>query len=306
MLKLRRTFVTLSENPLAQGRITKPRWSVSLISRCLLRWRPLRMIFVCLFFEVSTDQGYQFFLPWRPKLHTKAHKIQLLTYSSNVQRAVEFKLLLKGKVKTLQHSDYTCNGFAPIFTFDDVMSPSRSLFHLRFVFWWFRPSHHATRKLDDSPQHRNISCNVKQFNVQLELLMFWKAILHHLFVRCTTRHYAQPFHATLHCLYVRCTVVHYAEPFHETLHRLCERCAIRHYPEPFHATLHRLYVRYAIRHYAKPFHATLHHMCVLCTIRHYAELFDAMLHRLCTVLQVSANLFTIELFHITISCSNST
>ena len=37
MLKLRRTFVTLSENPLAQGRITKPRWSVSLISCCLLR-----------------------------------------------------------------------------------------------------------------------------------------------------------------------------------------------------------------------------------------------------------------------------
>ena len=61
MLKLRRTFVTLSENPLAQGRITKPRWSVSLISCCLLRWRPLRMIFVCLFFEVSTDRGYQFF-----------------------------------------------------------------------------------------------------------------------------------------------------------------------------------------------------------------------------------------------------
>ena len=85
MLKLRRTFVTLSENPLAQGRITKPRWSVSLISCCLLRWRPLRMIFVCLFFEVSTDQGYQFFLPWRPTLHTKAHKIQLLTYSSNVK-----------------------------------------------------------------------------------------------------------------------------------------------------------------------------------------------------------------------------
>ena len=71
MLKLRRTFVTLSENPLAQGRITKPRWSVSLISLCLLRWRPLRMIFVCLFFEVSTDQGYQFFLPWRSNA---AHK----------------------------------------------------------------------------------------------------------------------------------------------------------------------------------------------------------------------------------------
>ena len=31
------------------------------------------MIFVCLFFEVSTDQGYQFFLPWRLTMHIKAH-----------------------------------------------------------------------------------------------------------------------------------------------------------------------------------------------------------------------------------------
>ena len=32
MLKPRRTFATFSENPWAQGRITKPRWSVSFIS----------------------------------------------------------------------------------------------------------------------------------------------------------------------------------------------------------------------------------------------------------------------------------
>ena len=38
------------------------------------------------------------FLLWRPTLHTKAHKkIQLLTYSCNVQRAVEVKVLLKSK-----------------------------------------------------------------------------------------------------------------------------------------------------------------------------------------------------------------
>ena len=35
--------------------------------------------------------------------------------------------LRQGEVKTLQHSDYT-------FTFDDAMPPSRSLFHLQFVF----------------------------------------------------------------------------------------------------------------------------------------------------------------------------
>ena len=40
------------------------------------------------------------------------------------------------------------------------------------------PSRHATSKLDDSPQHRNISSNTKQFNVQIERLMFCKAIRH--------------------------------------------------------------------------------------------------------------------------------
>ena len=138
------------------------------------------------------------------------------------------------------------------------------------------PSRHATSKLDDSPQHRNISCNAKQFNVQIERLMFCKVIrhnakpfhatLHHLCVRCTIRHYAEPFHATLHCLYVRCTILHYAELFHETLHSLYVRCATRHYPVPF----------------------------------------DATLHRLCTVLQMSAKLFANEPVHFTISCSNST
>ena len=138
------------------------------------------------------------------------------------------------------------------------------------------PSRHATSKLDDSPQHRNISSNTKQFNVQIERLMFCKVI----------RHYAKPLHATLHCLYVRCT--------------------IRHYAKPFHATLNCLYVRCTIRHDAEPFHTTLLHMYVHCTILHYLVPFDATLHRLCTVLQMSAKLFAIELVHFTISCSNST
>ena len=135
--------------------------------------------------------------------------------------------LRQGKVKTLQHSDYTCNGFASIFTFDDVMSPSRSLFHLRFVFWWFRPSHHATRKLDDSPQHRNISCNVKQFNVQLELLMFWKAILcnatpfvctlYHSTLRSAISRNATLFVCTLYCSTLRSAISRNATPFVRTL-----------------------------------------------------------------------------------------
>ena len=102
-------------------------------------------------------------------------------------------------------------------------------------------------------------------------------------VRCTIRHYAEPFHAALHCLYVRCTIRHYAEPFHATLHHLCVRCTIRHYAELFHATLHRL--------------------CVRCVTRHNPEPFDATLHRLCTILQMSAKLFDLELIHFAISIS---
>ena len=166
----------------------------------------------------------------------------------------------------------------------------------------------------------------EQFNVQIERLMFCKAIrhylclhctilhyaepfhatLHHLCVRCTIRHYAEPFHATLHCLCVRCTFLHYAQSFHATLHHLCVRCTIRHYAEPFHATLHCLYVRCTILHYAELFHATLHRLCVHCATRHYPVPFHATLHRLCTVLQMSAKLFAIELVHFTISCFNST
>ena len=166
-----------------------------------------------------------------------------------------------------------------------------------------------TSKLDDSLQHRNILYNVKQFNVQLERLIFCKAIrrnatpfvctLYHSTLRWTISHNAA-------ILFVRCTILHYAEPFHATLHRLCVRCAIRHYPEPFHATLHRLCARCAIRHCAKPFHATLNLMCVHGTIRHYAEPFYATLNRFCTVLKMSAKLFAIELVHFTISCANST
>ena len=78
-------------------------------------------------------------------------------------------------------------------------------------FWWRDVkaiSPKPTSKHDDSPQHRNISCNAKEFNVQIERLMFCKAIRHNAtpFVRtlCYTRHYPEPFDATLHRL---CTVL---------------------------------------------------------------------------------------------------
>ena len=77
-----------------------------------------------------------------------------------------------------------------------------------------------------------------------------------LYVRCTIRNYAEPFHAKLHHICVRSTILHYTEPFHATLHRLCVRCATRRYPEPFDATQHRLYtvLQMSAKLWASPFH----------------------------------------------------
>ena len=74
-------------------------------------------------------------------------------------------------------------------------------------------SHHATSKLDDSPQHQNISSNTKQFNVQIERLMFCKAIRPNvpLFV-CTvydsTLRWAISRNATLFVCTLYCTRYH--------------------------------------------------------------------------------------------------
>ena len=59
------------------------------------------------------------------------------------------------------------------------MPPTRSLFYLRFVSLVVSArlsSRHAINKLDNSPQHRDILCNAKQLNVQLEHLMFCKDV----------------------------------------------------------------------------------------------------------------------------------
>ena len=77
---------------------------------------------------------------------------------------------------------------------------------------------HTTSKLDDSLQHRNISYNAQQFNVQLERL-YCKAIR-----RNTTPFVCTLHHSTLrwaisrklYCLYIRCTILHYAESFSAT------------------------------------------------------------------------------------------
>ena len=96
--------------------------------------------------------------------------------------------------------------------------------------WWFR-ARHAINKLDNSPQHRDILCNVKQFNVQLERLMFCKdvcTLYHATFRRAISRNHstlrwtisrnATPFVCTLY------SVRHHADPCHETLH--CNFCTV--------------------------------------------------------------------------------
>ena len=139
-------------------------------------------------------------------------------------------------------------------------------------FWWRNEKAiwpKPTSKLDDSPRHRNISCNAKEFNVQIERLMFCKAIPHN-----ATPFVCRLYHSTLR----------WAIPRNATLFK-CTLC---------HSTL-----RWAIWRNVTPFG-------VRCATRHYPGPFDATLHHLCTVIQIGAKLFVIELFYFTISCSNST
>ena len=138
--------------------------------------------------------------------------------------------LLYGKAKRRPFNTATtpCDSFAAVFTFDDVMPPADRCSICGLYFWWFRRDALAavttknTRMSYRSANTKRLKDQLQeQFNVQIERLMFCKAIRHYLCLRCTILHYAEPFHATLHHLCVHCTIRHYAEPFHATLHRLC-------------------------------------------------------------------------------------
>ena len=102
-------------------------------------------------------------------------------------------------------------------------------------FWWRDVkaiSPKPTSELDDSPQHRNISCNAKEFNVQIERLMFCKAI----------RHNATPFVCTLCHWTLRWAIWRNTTPF---VRRLC------------YSTLPWAIWRNATRDRCKGSHATL-------------------------------------------------
>ena len=98
-------------------------------------------------------------------------------------------------------------------------------------------------KLDDLRQHRNISCNAKQFNVQLERLMFCTAIqrnatpfvctLYHSTLRWAISRNATLFVCTLYHSTLRWAISRNATPF---VHKLCYStlpCAIWRNSEPF-------------------------------------------------------------------------
>ena len=89
-------------------------------------------------------------------------------------------------------------------------------------------------------------------------------------VRCTMRHYAEPFHATLHCFHVRCTsytmlshftqrytICVYAVPFEITLTHVTQRYTVCVYAVPFDISLSHFTQRYTICVYAIPFYITL-------------------------------------------------
>ena len=117
-------------------------------------------------------------------------------------------------------------------------------------FWWFRrDSLHATSKLDDSSQHRNISCNAKQSNVQIEHLMFCKVI----------RHNTTPFVCTLYHSTLRLAISRNSTPFVCTLYYLTLRWAISPSATPFVFTLYHSTLRWAISRNATLFVCTLYH-----------------------------------------------
>ena len=160
------------------------------------------------------------------------------------------------------------DSFAIVFTLNDVMPPSRSLYYLRFVFLVVSArlsSRHAIKKLDDSPQHRIISCNAKQLNVQLEHLMFCKDVYvvpcditpSHFMQRYIVCMYAVPFYTMLSHFTQRYTICVYAVPFEITLTHVTQRYTVCVYAVPFDISLSHFTHRYTICVYAIPFYITL-------------------------------------------------
>ena len=149
-------------------------------------------------------------------------------------------------MKTLQHSDYTMWWFRANFNIRWRYAPQQIAVPSAVCIWGGFGEIVLTSqasKLDDLRQHRNISCNAKQFNVQLERLMFCTAIqrnatpfvctLYHSTLRWAISRNATLFVCTLYHSTLRWAISRNATPF---VHKLCYStlpCAIWRNSEPF-------------------------------------------------------------------------
>ena len=193
--------------------------------------------------------------------------------------------LLYGKAKWRLFNTATtpCDSFATVFTFDDVMPSNRSLFHLRFVLLVVSAS-----KLDDSPQHRNVSCNAKQFNVQIERLMFCKVIRRNATTLVCTLYYSAlrwaisrnstPFVCTLYHSALRLAISRSATPFVCTLYHSTLRLAVSRNATLFLCTLCHSTLRWDISRNSTPFVCTLYHSTLRWAISRNATLFVCTLY----------------------------
>ena len=169
---------------------------------------------------------------------------------TNLLKSYELALLY-GKVKwrLFNTASTPCDSFAPIFTLTSCPQQIAVPFAV-CSFGGFGDIAFTSRtsKLDDSLQHRNILYNVKQFNVQLERLIFCKAI----------RRNATPFVCTLYHSTLRWTISHNAAIFVCTLYHSTLRWAISRNATPFVRTLWYSTSPWTISHNTTPF------VCALC------------------------------------------
>ena len=149
-------------------------------------------------------------------------------------------------MKTLQHSDYTMWWFRANFNIRWRYAPQQIAVPSAVCIWGDFGEIALTSqasKLDDLRQHRNISCNAKQFNVQLERLMFCTAIQRN----------ATPFVCTLYHSTLRWAISRNATLFVFALWWSTRRQAISRNATPYVCTLNHLTLRRAIWRNATPF-----------------------------------------------------
>ena len=134
-----------------------------------------------------------------------------------------------------------------------------------YFLWFRRDSLHVASKSSSTIRH-----NIEIFHVMLSNLMFsWSVwcsaklfdvTLHHLCVRCTIQHYAEPFHVTL-------LVSAQAVPFDITLSHFTQRYTVSMCAVLIDIALSHFTQRYTVCVYSVPFDITLSHLAQRYTVR---------------------------------------